>query len=81
MALAGIVPNVTTDLTNLIGQTAFEQLKQKPDPMEQVQPKQLERLQAETDSVTISARARELAQNLSSGLSPSTAYKVQKVKG
>lgn len=63
MALAGITPNVSTELTNLIGRSIFDLQRAQPDPIEQVQPNQLEQLEAETDSINISSKARELSQS------------------
>ena len=62
MGLAGI-SQPTTETSNLLAQTAFQVGTNKPTQLDQVQPKQLERLEAETDSVNISSKALELSQS------------------
>lgn len=62
MALGGIIPNVSTDFTALLGRSAFEISKNKPDPIEKLQPKELDQFKAETDSINISSKAIELSQ-------------------
>ena len=63
MALAGIA-QPTSEATNLLAQTAFQAgTSNKVNQLDQVQPNQLDQLEAETDSVNISSRAIELSQS------------------
>ena len=70
MALAGIV-QPTAETTSLLAQTAFQVGTNKQSQLEQVQPKQLDQLEAETDSVNISSKALELSQSTISNKSTS----------
>ena len=62
MGLAGIT-QATTEATSLLAQTAFQVGTNKQSQLDQVQPKQLDQLEAETDSVNISSKALELSQS------------------
>ena len=62
MGLAGIT-QATPETTSLLTQTAFQVGTNKPSQLDQVQPKQLDQLEAETDSVNISSKALELSQS------------------
>ena len=63
MGLAGIA-QPAADATNLLAQTAFQVgTSNKGGQLDQVQPKQLDQLSEETDSVNISSKALELSQS------------------
>ena len=66
MVLGGVSPNVTTELNALITQSAFQTSGRQPDPIEQVQPNQLEERLEQTDSVNISDKALELSRQAAS---------------
>ena len=68
MSLTGITPNVTTELNNLLGKTAFQISKNKESTIEKTRPQQLDKVQAESLTVNISKQAQELS-NLSNSQS------------